>query len=302
MAAIAPALVALLERAQRPDRLGSLLKEAVVLVQTVLELLGEEAVGISFNGGKDCTVLLHIYAAVLYARRTPTLPEGLLPKPSPHIRLPQPQQTLQPSISPQPSYNPSRPARTPPPVLSPLPTIASAPESPPHPHSTHHHPPSPLPYQPIRSVYITAPNPFPELDEFVLACTERYGLDLWRFGGGMKSALEEWLKCGGGKSVKGVLVGTRQGDPNGEVEVLAHTDPTWPQFLRVHPILHWTYSDVWDFLLELNVPYCVLYDEGFTSLGSTTNTSPNPLLKKEVGGWEPAYKLQDASQERAGRH
>ncbi|TYJ58626.1 hypothetical protein B9479_000461 [Cryptococcus floricola] len=215
MAAIAPALVALLERAQRPDRLGSLLKEAVVLVQTVLELLGEEAVGISFNGGKDCTVLLHIYAAVLYARRTPTLPEGLLPKPSPHIHLPQPPQTLQPSISPQPSYNPSQPARTPPPVLSPLPTIASAPESPPHPHSTHHHPPSPLPYQPIRSVYITAPNPFPELDEFVLACTERYGLDLWRFGGGMKSALEEWLKCGGGKSVKGVLVGTRQGDPNG---------------------------------------------------------------------------------------
>ncbi|ODN80467.1 hypothetical protein L202_02707 [Cryptococcus amylolentus CBS 6039] len=270
MAAIAPALVALLERAQRPDRLGSLLKEAVVLVQTVLELLGEEAVGISFNGGKDCTVLLHIYAAVLYARRTPTLPEGLLPKPSPHIHLPQPPQTLQPPISPQPSYNPSQPARTPPP--------------------------------PIRSVYITAPNPFPELDEFVLACTERYGLDLWRFGGGMKSALEEWLKCGGGKSVKGVLVGTRQGDPNGEVEVLAHTDPTWPQFLRVHPILHWTYSDVWDFLLELNVPYCVLYDEGFTSLGSTTNTSPNPLLKKEGGGWEPAYKLQDASQERAGRH
>jgi hypothetical protein len=31
----------------------------------------------------------------------------------------------------------------------------------------------------------------------------------------MKAALEEYLGCGGGKGVKGVLVGTRRGDPNG---------------------------------------------------------------------------------------
>lgn len=45
--------------------------------------------------------------------------------------------------------------------------------------------------------------------------TSRYGLDLYRFGGGMKAALEEYLGCGGGKGVRGVLVGTRHGDPNG---------------------------------------------------------------------------------------
>ncbi len=38
----------------------------------------------------------------------------------------------------------------------------------------------------------------------------------------------------------------------------------------------------------------------FTSLGSTHNTAPNPLLKTEAG-YEPAWKLQDPSQERAGR-
>lgn len=43
----------------------------------------------------------------------------------------------------------------------------------------------------------------------------RYGMDLYRFGGGMKAALGEYLACGGGKGVKGVLVGTRAGDPNG---------------------------------------------------------------------------------------
>ena len=31
----------------------------------------------------------------------------------------------------------------------------------------------------------------------------------------MKSALSEYLGCGGGKGVRAVLVGTRRGDPNG---------------------------------------------------------------------------------------
>lgn len=53
------------------------------------------------------------------------------------------------------------------------------------------------------------------MEEFVLDSVKVYNLDLWRFGGGMKAALEEYLKCDGGKDVKGVLVGTRRGDPNG---------------------------------------------------------------------------------------
>ena len=81
--------------------------------------------------------------------------------------------------------------------------------------ATHHTPPSTLPYPSIRSIYITAPNPFEALDTFVLDSATRYGLELYRFGGGMKAALDEYLSCGGGKGVKGMLVGTRHGDPNG---------------------------------------------------------------------------------------
>jgi FAD synthetase len=40
-------------------------------------------------------------------------------------------------------------------------------------------------------------------------------MDLYRFGGGMKSALGEYLGCEVGKGVKGMLMGTRKGDPNG---------------------------------------------------------------------------------------
>lgn len=73
------------------------------------------------------------------------------------------------------------------------------------------------------------------------------------------------------------------------------TDTDWPQFERVHPIINWSYTDVWTFLRALAVPYCVLYDRGcvllslrrtlancvlrYTSLGSTYNTYPNPALR-----------------------
>lgn len=35
----------------------------------------------------------------------------------------------------------------------------------------------------------------------------------------------------------------------------------------LNPIIDWTTSNVWDFLLERKIPYCSLYDEGFTRLG-----------------------------------
>lgn len=54
------------------------------------------------------------------------------------------------------------------------------------------------------------------------------------------------------------------------------------------------------------MPYCSLYDEGYTSLGNVTNTIRNPSLisydvveEKEV--YLPAYKLMNALEERKGR-
>lgn len=54
------------------------------------------------------------------------------------------------------------------------------------------------------------------------------------------------------------------------------------------------------------LPYCSLYDDGYTSLGTVKDTLPCPALKKvHVEGdspeYWPAYMLKDWQQERAGR-
>ncbi len=43
---------------------------------------------------------------------------------------------------------------------------------------------------------------------------------------------------------------------------------------RVHPILHFTLQDVWDYIKTFKVPYVNLYDQGYKSLGEAPFTKP----------------------------
>jgi 3'-phosphoadenosine 5'-phosphosulfate sulfotransferase (PAPS reductase)/FAD synthetase len=83
------------------------------------------------------------------------------------------------------------------------------------------------------------------------------------------------------------------------------TDPGWPKLLRVNPILDWKYNHIWSFLREFGLPYCSLYDRGYTSLGTLDNTRPNSMLKYvDATGrdrYKPAYLLDDGAAERKGR-
>ena len=82
--------------------------------------------------------------------------------------------------------------------------------------------------------------------------------------------------------MKAILMGTRGDDPHGKwVKDFSRTDVDkgWPDFMRVNPILTWSYVDVWNFIRRLQLPYCILYDRGYTSLGSRSSTVPNPDLK-----------------------
>lgn len=114
-------------------------------------------------------------------------------------------------------------------------------------------------------------------------------------GDGMKGALGLYKERF--PHVEAIVIGTRRTDPHGGASLCFMrlyriadafaaklgfrnpTDPGWPRFERINAIIDWSYADVWTFLRALQVPYCSLYDQGYTSLGSTYNTFRNPALR-----------------------
>ncbi|KAG7442856.1 adenine nucleotide alpha hydrolases-like protein [Guyanagaster necrorhizus] len=216
------------------DPIAPLVKEALEVIDEGLDTHGQDRISISFNGGKDCTVLLYLYVAALARRLGPSE------------------------------------------IM-----------------------------KPIHGIYIAVPSPFPVLEKFIDDAADSYHLDLFhckppsepvetnvtlseqleqtptkpkgKGGGGMLQALEIYKQRF--PEISAILIGTRRADPHGAK--LSHrnmTDEGWPSFERINPIINWSYGDVWKFLRQLGVPYCSLYNEGYTSLGSTYNTFPNPAL------------------------
>ena len=65
-------------------------------------------------------------------------------------------------------------------------------------------------------------------------------------------------------------------------------------------------NTTYQFIRHLDIPYCSLYDLGYTSLGGTTDTHPNPALRAEgdesaESKYRPAYELMADEAERLGR-
>ncbi|TKA67574.1 hypothetical protein B0A49_06724 [Cryomyces minteri] len=159
----------------------------------------------------------------------------------------------------------------------------------------------------IQSVYIISAHPFAEVDAFVDHSIREYSLALARYAKPMREAFEDYLADV--PAVKAIFVGTRRTDPHGAN--LTHFDATdggWPAFMRIHPVIDWHYAEIWTFICHLGVPYCPLYDQGYTSLGGTTDTHPNPALRagnaieeSEKTAFRPAYELVEDEEERLGR-
>lgn len=96
----------------------------------------------------------------------------------------------------------------------------------------------------LHSVYIVSADPFAEVDDFVKTSSAMYHLDVARFTLPMKKGLEVFKAQN--PSVRAIFVGTRRTDPHGEK--LKHFDPTdagWPDFMRIHPVIDWHYSEYW---------------------------------------------------------
>ncbi|XP_076472188.1 FAD synthase-like isoform X2 [Babylonia areolata] len=205
---------------------------AVSVVEKALTQYSLEEIFLCFNGGKDCTALLHLFHAVVQKKYPDKMGQ-------------------------------------------------------------------------LRALYIRSRLPFPEVELFVQKACHRYKLELVRYEGHIKENLAS-LKHGH-PQVKAVLMGTRRTDPCAvHLDAFSMTDADWPQLMRVNPLLDWSYQTVWRFLRSMSLPYCTLYDQGYTSLGSMDNTHPNPSLQamdsKGIVSYRPAYELTEDGKERDGRN
>eukprot|EP00818_Percolomonas_sp_WS_P001407 CAMPEP_0117443794 /NCGR_PEP_ID=MMETSP0759-20121206/4889_1 /TAXON_ID=63605 /ORGANISM="Percolomonas cosmopolitus, Strain WS" /LENGTH=308 /DNA_ID=CAMNT_0005235801 /DNA_START=187 /DNA_END=1113 /DNA_ORIENTATION=+ len=183
--------------------------------------------------------------------------------------------------------------------------------------------------------HLSETNSFHELDDFIHkfrdkyilrgdssqhkdSCCNQYDFESFRY--------EDMMKGKKGTNWDCIILGVRMSDYDDRKEeqqklsIMCPTTGNWPKMMRIHPILYWSYGDIWEFTRALDLPYCILYKYGYTSIGRTTNTRPNPELKRfpkidsqngrdsaskdTKGGtktYEPAWMLQDESKERSGR-
>eukprot|EP00898_Chlorokybus_atmophyticus_P006266 jgi/Chlat1/6640/Chrsp49S06145 len=156
----------------------------------------------------------------------------------------------------------------------------------------------------VRAIYFQTPNAFPQMEAFLQVTAKQYGLQLITIPPeeGFKGGLQKLTS--GPDGIAAVLMGTRAGDPDGRGQgEWAPSSLGWPPFMRINPMLAWPYAAIWRLLKGCNLPYSSLYDEGYTSLGSTVDTRPNPALAipDQPGKFLPAYMLRDSRLERAGR-
>jgi phosphoadenosine phosphosulfate reductase len=67
-----------------------------------------------------------------------------------------------------------------------------------------------------------------------------------------------------------------------------------PEHTRIRPILHFTEKDLWDTYTAFGIPYCILYEQGYRSLGARTTSA----READIPAWEQDL---ENTEERAGR-
>ena len=110
-------------------------------------------------------------------------------------------------------------------------------------------------------VYFEDPKEFPEVEAHVASAVDRYGFRMLRYSSGLKAGLADLVDQS--PRTLAFVLGTRQGDPNcGDQGAFAPSSSYMPNFMRVNPIITWSYGLVWQFINLHKIPVCSLYQDG----------------------------------------
>lgn len=132
----------------------------------------------------------------------------------------------------------------------------------------------------------------PKVNQFIMESTKNYNMNLLKLS---KENFENFTRS----STKLCIVkGTRSSDPNFE-EITKSLEG----LNIVNPLNDWSYGDVWKMIRSLYLPYCPLYDQGYTSI-SNINSSPNPHLitpgpRADMIYYKKAFELENDKLENA---
>ncbi len=100
-------------------------------------------------------------------------------------------------------------------------------------------------------------------------------------------------------AVKGIFQGLRRDEmpARKQDEYFEYREGSYliPAHTRIKPILHFTERDIWNNIFINKIPYCILYEKGYRSLGAA---STSQISVEGVPAWEQDL---EHTKERAGR-
>ena len=69
--------------------------------------------------------------------------------------------------------------------------------------------------------------------------------------------------------------------------------------IRIHPLINWKWSDVWNYTVENNIPYHPLYDKGYSSIGCFP---PECTSRSDIKNGERSGRWKGKSKTECGLH
>ncbi|MCL4427417.1 MAG: phosphoadenosine phosphosulfate reductase family protein [Deltaproteobacteria bacterium] len=159
---------------------------------------------------------------------------------------------------------------------------------------------------PFKVITIDTSVEFPEIKEFIEKLKSSWGFELSTYSN--NEALKQKYPVAKDKAdccnnlktlplklsikdlhLKALMTGIRKDENEARANEVYFSKRKDPHHFRVHPLLHFTEKDIWDYIKLNNLPYCPLYEQGYRSI----DCAPCTQKTTEIDAAERSGRSQD---------